>query len=192
METTTESRYVCPRCGSDDVEGAFWANLNTGEIGETCEAVDIDFCNKCNASCIAVEREMQVPVEQPIEYNSDLEERFGNIKKGLLDKVRGVTLIPGALIDNYMKDVYDGKVKEEIHNYIISLPKAYVRFDQPEYMMAHITGFGGYENVLLYNGLSKQIFAIPSNSPDLILEVEELAKFLTLKPFDYEHLKRKT
>lgn len=41
-------KFVCKRCGSDDVEIRVWQNPNTGEFGGDCED-DECYCNKCDA-----------------------------------------------------------------------------------------------------------------------------------------------
>ena len=38
--------YVCPECGSDDVQAEAWVNANTNEIHDFVECADY-WCNSC-------------------------------------------------------------------------------------------------------------------------------------------------
>lgn len=46
--------YVCPNCGSDNVEGEYWVNLNTKEVGIE-GANDECYCNNCKTHISYVE-----------------------------------------------------------------------------------------------------------------------------------------
>lgn len=43
-------KYVCTRCGNDDVEVRVWWNPNTQEVGSTCDDNDA-WCNVCEEHC---------------------------------------------------------------------------------------------------------------------------------------------
>jgi len=42
----TKSIWLCPHCGSDNVEIKKWVNINTDEVGTDCEE-DEGYCNDC-------------------------------------------------------------------------------------------------------------------------------------------------
>ena len=43
-------KYVCAKCGNDDVEVRVWWNPNTEEVGSTCDDNDA-WCNFCQDHC---------------------------------------------------------------------------------------------------------------------------------------------
>lgn len=42
----TKTLWLCPNCGSDNVEMKVWVNVNTNKLGTECEE-DEDYCNDC-------------------------------------------------------------------------------------------------------------------------------------------------
>lgn len=45
-ETKTKNLWLCPSCGSDNVELKHWVNPNTNKVGTDCED-EMGFCNDC-------------------------------------------------------------------------------------------------------------------------------------------------
>ena len=54
----TKMTYTCKECGSEDVEGRFWVNLNTCEPDMTNWSMNYEnsyYCNNCEEDEIEVE-----------------------------------------------------------------------------------------------------------------------------------------
>jgi len=44
-------KYVCSECGSDDVDGTTWVELNTGNVKDDEPPLDSYWCNTCEEEC---------------------------------------------------------------------------------------------------------------------------------------------
>jgi hypothetical protein len=181
MKTKTESKYVCENCGSEDVEGAFWVNLNTDAI---CEAFgdEHDFCNSCSEHVKTKETITKVPVEQKLKGNHNIEKRLLNIKEGLLKEAAGKTLIKGHIINDYQANRYDAANSAKIHDYILTLPMCLVYVDaESGYDARYITAITESGYII---GYSNQLYSFKNDSSHVIIQHEDIAKFLKMKSFE--------
>ena len=43
----SDELYICPVCGSDDIEQKYWVSINTMEVNDLVAPEEEYYCNKC-------------------------------------------------------------------------------------------------------------------------------------------------
>lgn len=75
----TKSVWVCPECGSDNVQAKMWVNVNTNNVcGEAMEDDDEYYCEDCKNHIGKVSEEIMMPRKKVIGFQVTLVDGVGH------------------------------------------------------------------------------------------------------------------